>query len=255
MSAADLKGLIEREVELAIDLAESQEPLREALGYESTSSISKIAAGTQALPRAKAELLDEWLTENDRTTECGISMVALVDVWRQAVRIEKSKTTDVFLACPMSAGGKGRYQTNRKLAMAMVKALGEHQIETYFAGEKLHRPSEFDAHDLSYKANLRHIEDSKLFVLYLPPSPTEPELGPPSSVWIELGMALARNLPVTIFAQSPEDLPFVVKQAVVADDARGRPILDVRYYGTKPRRPALELHRHGRAILAGGSTL
>lgn len=252
----DIRSLISCELQAMADLLEhGQSDLAYELGYQSQGSASKLLSGRQRLPRDRAVLFDQWCGDNDHQTLCGESMVDLVDALRLAERAESAKTTDVFLASPMSAGSPGNYEPNRKLAMGLVKALRKEGLRTYFAGEKITKPSKFESHDLAYKANLRHIEDSRLFVLYLPPDaglrPSEDAPIAPSSVWIEFGMALARGLPCTVFAPGPAALPFIVRKAV-DDAASGHRVLEVHLYDD-PGQPARLVKNHGRPFLLGGA--
>lgn len=257
LSAREITALLVGELrELVVQLG-SQAELANVLGYSSQASISKLLKGRQRFPRSKAVMIDRWIAEADHGTQCGETFVDLVDSLRLATRAEAQKQTDVFLASPMSAGPMETYEPHRKLAMELVRAIRDQGLRTYFAGEEITKPSQFDAHDLAYKANLRHIEDSRLFVLYLPPSsgehPSTDAPVAPSSVWIELGMALARNLPVTIFAPSTGALPFVVRRAV-EDSPRGDLVLDVQLYDN-PRQPARWIRKHGRAKLLGAGNV
>jgi hypothetical protein len=223
--------------------------------------VSKLLKGAQAtLAEDKAINLDNWLASIGRQTECGHTFFDLAEHLAEALEAERSKTTDVFVASPMSTNIKGAYEKNKQLTMSLVTSLRSQGLRTYFAGEDIHKQAVFDDPALAYEANMRHIVESKAFVLYLPPKrvgdidPGAP-VDAPSSVWIELGIALARGMPCTLLAPEVDSLPFVVRRALKDKVRPGKELLDARPYGRSPRAPMRLIEKHGKGWLVGGSRL
>lgn len=248
-ASLDIKAQIVDELEKVVASVESQLGLAHILEYASGASITKLLQGTQGLPVEKAALLDDWMRAEGKTTACGHAMVDLVKAQTRAAAADRKKTTDVLVASPMSAAG-GEYEVDRALAMRLVDALRAQSLKVYFAGEEIKKPSSFDSYDLAYKANLRHILSARVFVLFLPHGRRTD--GPPSSVWIELGMALARNIPVTIFAPTSADLPYIVRRAI--EDGQRR-VLDTHFFDDDPELPGRWIKKSGKGILLGGAEL
>ncbi|GAA1753857.1 hypothetical protein GCM10009710_36750 [Aeromicrobium alkaliterrae] len=243
-SEQQIKKQISLELKHAAVKAGNQLRAGEVMGYSSPGSFSKLLKGTTRLKVERAELMDEFLEPHGGTQ----GPHSLVDLAALLHRRPEPKATDVMLASPMSAAGDD-YEGDQKLAMKLVNELRRKNHTVYYAGERLKRPSKFDAYDVAYKENVDHIMNSRVFVLYLPRDIAE-AVGPPSSVWIELGMALARGIPVTIFAPESTVLPYVVRRAVSDEASPSRHVLDVRYFDD-PKKPAAWIRTHGDTVING----
>lgn len=259
----ELLSLMKAELNRAKKLAGgTQLDLSNKMGYASQATVSKLLRGRQAtIPDDKALNLDEWMSEVGAGTDSGFTFVELASALRDAWEADQAKTTDVFVASPMSTNIKGAYKKRQSLAMEVVRALRSHQLRTYFAGEHIDGSPDFDDSELAYNANLRHIEDSKAFVLYLPPAPAKPadlalaSLQAPSSIWVELGIALGRGMPCTVIAPGTDLIPYVVRRAIKDQSRAGKNTLEVYFYGRNPKEPARLIERHGKSWLAGGTNL
>lgn len=119
----------------------------------------------------------------------------------------------VFLATPMAALDPDAYEQARADAVAVHAALERAAGATYWAAGGVDSVDRFEAPDLANARNLDALQSCEAFVLH--------QTGPldrPTSCLIELGMALARGIPVTVFAPSEADLPFMLRgfEAVAA---------------------------------------
>lgn len=255
----EIRHLIRAELQrYVVRKVRSQVQLGQMIGYDNGSPISRILTGKSDLPRPRALLLDSKIAEGQlEPTDSGWHFEDLVDRLNVAIQEDQYKSTDVFLACPMSAAGDAYRTTVRKQGLLLMNALRAQELTVYSAIEAIADTDNFDAYDFAYRANLSHILDSRALVLLIPrvrvkKVKVEPPREP-SSVWIELGMALARGIPCTIFTPSDESLPYIVKRAV-RDAANGRSVLDVQIYKDLSD-PSKWVMNHGKTAILGGASL
>lgn len=122
---------------------------------------------------------------------------------------------DVFISSIL-AGFKSDEQldAHHKDMMRLVRLLeDEHHLRVYYAAKDLHNTENFGTSDISSggffrpKADLDAIRSSHCFVMFFPVSVV-------SSVLFEAGIALNFCPKSIYFVRSPEDLPFLMRQAV-----------------------------------------
>jgi len=244
VSLAKLEDHLLFELDELVAAVGSQEELAKELGYASAASVSKILRRRLDLPLQKARTLDE---KEFAPTVPELTFEALVSAISRAR--DGGPGTDVFLAVPMSASGD-KYKADRRRAMEFVQLLRRQKLSVYYAGEDINSADEFDAQNLAFKQNLAHLKTSRRFVLYLPHPPRSVR---PSSIWVELGLALGWGLPATLFVPTLASVPFVVERNV-NDGARGGPRLQVVLHEDRPDQPIQQLRRHGLTVLDGGRT-
>ncbi len=246
----DELGLVQLEDHLRFELDElvatvgGQGALANELGYKDASSVSRILCGLSiSLPLEKARKLD---TSEFSPTIPGLTFEGLVTAIERVRKVGAS--TDIFLAAPMSASGD-KYEADRGLAMDFMNQLRRHKTSVYYAGEHILDPSDFDAQDLAFHANLAHLRTSRRFVLYLPRALKNSR---PSSIWVELGIALGLGIPATLFVPNLKSVPFVVERSV--QDARGGRQLVVLQHRSDPAGPVKQLAKNGVAVLYGSTS-
>jgi len=133
---------------------------------------------------------------------------------------------DVFLAAPMASVDAAEYHSIRELCLDVLALMRAHcgVTSAYFVGEKLETQARFETNDVAAELDFDAIAASRHFVLIYPRKTV-------SSVLAEVGFALARGIPMTLFAATVEDLPYLLKQA--GELPRDRfPRVHVRHYGT-----------------------
>ncbi|MDD8025556.1 MAG: hypothetical protein PHI34_03500 [Acidobacteriota bacterium] len=132
-----------------------------------------------------------------------------------AFRHEKDLDFDVFLAAPMAAYKDNQeYQDGNKEARGLMSLIRQHcgLNRIFYSGEDVPSKEDFDPEDIAYIGNLEKIRKSKYFLLYYPRNIV-------SSVLIELGYAIAFNLPIIILTKSLEELPYLLKKLPQASPA------------------------------------
>lgn len=152
----------------------------------------------------------------------------------RGVELDLAPTCRVFLATPMAALDPGGYERAREDAAAVHTMLERVAGPTYWAAGSVGSVDRFEAPDLANLRNLEALQSCEAFVLYQPG-----QLDRPTSCHIELGMAIARGVPVTVFAPSEADLPFMLQGfEAVASRAGGR----YRFHRTGDALRLLEIH-------------
>lgn len=165
----------------------------------------------------------------------GSSAEAVLRVLRaRGVELELEPRCRVFLATPMAALDPGGYERTRAAAAEVHAVLERVAGSTYWAAGSVGSPDRFEAPDLANLRNLEALQSCEAFVLWQPGP-----LDRPTSCHIELGMAIARAVPVTVFAPSEADLPFMLHGfEAVAARAGGR----YRFHRTGDALRLLEIH-------------
>lgn len=113
----------------------------------------------------------------------------------------------VFLSTPMAALDPDDYKRDRDAASSVYEQLCRIASPVYWGAAQIASAEEFEAPDLAVEQNLAALDASDAFV-YLQLR----ELTRPTSAHVEIGMAIASKKPVTVFAPSEDDLPYVLRQ-------------------------------------------
>ena len=127
-------------------------------------------------------------------------------------RADAADQFDVFLATPMAALGDneaiGAHMDQiRKIASALRRGADVKRI--FFAGWDVYQSQHFDTKKDSLIGNADAMAKSKSFVMILPSKMS-------SSVYVEAGMAISRQMPVLLAVRSRKDLPFLLEEADLA---------------------------------------
>lgn len=243
LPSARLREHLRFELDLVIQDLGSQAELAKILGYSGgQSGVSKILNRHVDLSVNRARKLDN---EGCRPTVQGVTFLALVEAIERAEG--SGPLTDVFLAVPMSAS-RTKYKSHRTRALDLVHTLEAKGLSVYFAGREITSIDDFDDHQIAFIANLDHLKTSRQFVLYLPRALQGQT---PSSVWVELGVAIGRELPCTLLVPDKTSLPYIISRSL-EDHTEGLSIL-VREHGDDPDKPIRLLRRHGLQLLAQGN--
>lgn len=210
----------------------SQEDVANLFGEEQ-SYLSKILNHQNNLSVEKAVRVDEAFPEG---TSLGVSFLDLVKIREDKIAATQHEAKAVkrrrraFLASPMAAVIDD-YEDVRAGARRVFTALQDIGITPYWAGESIETAAKFEQADVAFDVNLRELRRASHFVLFWEghPAPVTSKgksavRGKPaaiSSIWVEAGMALALNIPATFLVPEPDDLPFVLKKALVSASKRG----------------------------------
>ncbi|MEE2567141.1 hypothetical protein [Hyphobacterium marinum] len=118
---------------------------------------------------------------------------------------------EIFIATPMSAFDSRKYSENREKVIALVDA-----IRRKAPGAKIFCPAleiadskKWDLSDEALEQDIAALERADLFILlYLSPLPPKP-----SSVLVEAGIALGKNIPSIYLINDRADLPYMLNNA------------------------------------------
>lgn len=136
----------------------------------------------------------------------------------RGVDLDVTPAHRVFLATPMAALDGPTYERARAGAAEVAERLERVVGPVYWPGGQIAAADRFEAPDLATAANLTALEQAVAFVLFQPTPLTRP-----TSCHVELGWALAQGKPVTVFAPSEDDLPYMLRRfEAVADRHGGR---------------------------------
>jgi transcriptional regulator with XRE-family HTH domain len=173
----------------------TQEDLALHLGFADGSAVSKWVQGRSAVPARHLSAICAFLQADD-----------LADSLRTDPPDSDADRYDVFLASPMAALVEEDYDHSRTEAVRLVDAIEAHGAAVYWAGREIGRDGRFEAPDLATLKNLTALRSSASFV-YL----QNAELRKSTSAFIELGLALAWKMPVTIFVREQAWLPYMLQ--------------------------------------------
>jgi len=123
----------------------------------------------------------------------------------------------IFVASPMdSLGTDTAFQIDREGVLRIVQALEQEMVEAkvHYAGSAIASRAAFDPELRGFEINCRALHTATAFVLLYPARIA-------SSVLVEVGAALALELPIVMFVRSREDLPYLLR-AFVETTARVR---------------------------------
>ena len=238
----------------------NQLELAKIMGFANGSQLSRILRleGELTLQRAKqldeADLSRAGMADREALslpkTSLGVTFFELAQERNQATKHKVGVPTqaayDVFLASPMASVDSGAYSAERHLVLGVKDALEAKGLSVYCAALSIADTKDFDANRIAMETNWDALRKCKELVLFVP----GPLKGPsPSSVWVEIGMALALSMPCSLFVSNSSVLPYVLRQALVEP---GGFAIDVSYYDADPNWPASVIRRNGRTALAGG---
>jgi hypothetical protein len=124
---------------------------------------------------------------------------------------------DVFLASPLSGWTeRAEIAAGRELAHSLATALRGLGLTVFFAGESCGENEEPLPPDFAQNAGL--VKRCATFVLV-----TADQEVSRSSIWVEAGIALGRDIPSIFIAPGPTSLPILIQQAVVPTPGGGQP--------------------------------
>lgn len=112
----------------------------------------------------------------------------------------------VFFSTPMTALTDG-YVADRAAAAQVYEQLCKVAAPVYWPADHIDSAEMFEAPDLATERNLVALLEAEAFVFL-----QLRELIHPTSCHIELGMAIARSTPATVFAPSEECLPYTLRR-------------------------------------------
>jgi transcriptional regulator with XRE-family HTH domain len=225
----------------------SQMELALAIDYKDGAQISKLENGRMSLSRDKAAALDRELAE----TTLGVTFVELVDALDLAERSRRlprlpAGEYQLFLASPMAATKDEKaYQEERRFARQVREAFEDRcGVSVYYAGEQIERREEFEMPEIAARANFTALAQCEFFVLL-----ALAEGGSrPSSIWVEAGYALGRDIPTLLLARDDNVLPFIL-ETISQHNLRGL-LPPVIYHSVDSREDALRVVRNqGPALL------
>jgi hypothetical protein len=112
----------------------------------------------------------------------------------------------VFFSTPMTAIAQD-YEADRASAAPVFEQLRKIAAPVYWPSDQIGTAAGFEAPDLATERNLVALLEAEAFVFL-----QLRELIHPTSCHIELGMAIARGTPTTVFAPSEENLPYALRR-------------------------------------------
>lgn len=146
------------------------------------------------------------------------------------------RTVRVFLSTPMASLSSDEYTAERAAAQVVYLELERIAPPVYWAAAQIGSAAEFEAPDLAVERNLAALSHAEAFV-YLQLR----ELNHPSSCHVEIGMAVAQAIPVTIFAPSEDDLPYTLRHFEAISGRTGVGGGRFRFYATPTAADAVRL--------------
>lgn len=123
------------------------------------------------------------------------------------VQVELPRGTRVFLSTPMAALDNANYEEDRLAATGVYEHLCQIAAPVYWPAAQIASTAGFEAPDLATERNLRALMEAEAFVFL-----QLRELAHPTSCHVELGMAIAWQMPVTIFAADEGSLPYTLQR-------------------------------------------
>lgn len=217
----------------------TNEGLSLQLDYGNPSSVAKWASGNAPISKRGAEKLDE-IGHKPLIGGSFVSLWAHYKRARRGVKPVRETDFDVFLASPMVSAKD--YAKERKAAKD-VKATLENWcgMSVFYAGEDRESEGDFDTPEMAAETNFEALRSSSFFVLL---GLTLPKT--PSSIFVEAGFALARDVPSLYLTPSHEKLPFIL-QTLGQHNHINLPAVMVEFVRTGDDAVAL-LKRNGGAI-------
>jgi hypothetical protein len=211
-----------------------------------------VASGTAHMPK---EVLVAIITAL-ATIIAGIGGAFVTGLWTRKRAGESDMSTsreaqskkqhrfDVFVSAPLAAVPTDKALRDGQERVAKIVALLEGQLgfTVFWAGRSIRKKADFEAADLSAKADVAALLDSKYFLMIYPERTA-------SSVLFEAGIALRACLTSIYFVRKRADLPFLMTQASQA-------FVNVRTYdGTVPDDLMALLMKHGKSFFDPRSNL
>jgi hypothetical protein len=196
------------------------------LGYEGSTSASKWFNGKAPLPERAARALDAKFGE----TRLSVSWAALVRAQKAAADRDgpdeerSADVYDVFLASPMVAAvNSGTYEAEKKSAVDVKETLEAFlKMTVYYAGGNMRNEDDFDVPDIAAEMNFDALRQSRYLVLLATERQEHPRA---SSIWVEVGYALALRLPCLLLVKDIDMLPYVLEGLPQASTSLLAPVL------------------------------
>jgi hypothetical protein len=114
---------------------------------------------------------------------------------------------ELFIAAPMSSLDPSDYADTRAEVLSVIDRLAKHDFGgVYFAGAKISHPEAFTGEAESLRRDLTALRGARLFVLIYPGKMV-------TSALVEVGYALALQLPSLLLVRNRADLPYLLDQA------------------------------------------
>jgi hypothetical protein len=134
---------------------------------------------------------------------------------------EKVHTYNVFLAAPMaSEKDDGIREQKRNSIIKIITALEEScnisRANIFYAGSKFSKNKEFEEGHRALVKNLSILRGCTHFILIYPE-----RIQKPSSIFVEVGLAIALGKKNIWFVKSQDDLPYILRGAANANDRDG----------------------------------
>jgi len=124
----------------------------------------------------------------------------------RGVTINADPGCRVFLSSPMASLSADGYEQARVDAGSVHEELTRIAAPVYWPAGEIVAAERFEAPDLATERNLAALRECEAFVFLQ----TQP-VSRPTSCHIELGMAIAMDKPITVFAPSEGDLPYMMR--------------------------------------------
>lgn len=140
----------------------------------------------------------------------------------------KPKKYKVFISTPMaSLDDDVAFREQRTAVMGIKDALRLHcDLEpTFYAGTDIKSVKGFEMEDLALRLNFQALKESDKFIMIYPARL-------PSSMLVEVGMALAMGKDSVWFVKKNADLPYLLRDGANASHQDGLPIIRVYEYST-----------------------
>lgn len=219
VSAASPRKLQQQLAYELADLLDRRNLTQEDLAHlinKPPASISKWLTLKVPISAPAAKALDD---ADVGLTSLGITFQDLQQIFAKANRRRSGEslirttsigtTYDLFLASPMAAAeSQQAFDAERESARSIADSFRSIcDFRVYYAGDQIAAEAEFDAPDIALELNVEALLDVSYFVLVILEPPSKA-----SSVLVEAGFALARNIPSIYFVRNIDYLPYILRQ-------------------------------------------
>lgn len=130
---------------------------------------------------------------------------------------------DLFIAAPMSALAPDAYADGRQEVLALMRLLSDRHGfgSIYFAGADIGEAKSFTGEGEALKRDLAALRASRFLVLIYPSKIV-------TSALVEVGYALALDLPCLLLVQDRRDLPYLLNQAERGEAGDMLPTIEIQ---------------------------
>jgi hypothetical protein len=131
---------------------------------------------------------------------------------------EKTRPYDVFLAAPMASEKDNNVREQRrnsviKIITEIEESCNIPRNKVFYAGSQFSKDKEFEEGHRALVKNLSILKDCSHFILVYPE-----RIQKPSSIFVEVGLAIALGKKNIWFVRSQDDLPYILRGAANAND-------------------------------------